>query len=439
MAGGVGANGSSDTSAQSVCLIIVRKVLALSLVLNLAFAGVLAWRLGARSRGASMPAEPAVGAVVVSNESREVRRVAVGGNAETNRPPAPWSLIETNDYRAYIANLRAAGCPEPTVRHILIADIQKMFEARHRAEGLVDEEDNHWLTASQTAARERRKSRHRRALTEQQRGLIKELLGVDWWEKTRELLVSQPEVELYTGFLPEDTQLKLIDLVYGLGTGKEAIEQAAGRIMIAEDEEKVKQLADDFRRSLAGLMAPAQWEETTLRLLVMEGSFKGGGDWPGLELTGVEFREMLKLKSQGQDVLAKMLDFTDETESAEVEQAREELFHAGLKELLGKARFAAYVRSQDDNFIEVWDVAKKFNLPVEPAARAYEVRQATQAEVQRLREDPSLSGAQREAAMQAMGAEVRRAVQSALGAEAAQEYLKQHGNWVPGVKPEKNP
>ena len=75
MAGGVGANGSSDTSAQSVCLIIVRKVLALSLVLNLAFAGVLAWRLGARSRGASMPAEPAVGAVVVSNESREVRRV----------------------------------------------------------------------------------------------------------------------------------------------------------------------------------------------------------------------------------------------------------------------------------------------------------------------------------------------------------------------------
>ena len=44
-----------------------------------------------------------------------------------------------------------------------------------------------------------------------------------------------------------------------------------------------------------------------------------------------------------------------------------------------------------------------------------------------------------QAAMQAMGAEVRRAVQSALGAEAAQEYLKQHGNWVPGVKPEKNP
>ena len=122
-----------------------------------------------------------------------------------------------------------------------------------------------------------------------------------------------------------------------------------------------------------------------------------------------------------------------------MQQAREELFHAGLKELLGKARFAAYLRSQDDNFIEVWAVAKKFNLPVEPAARAYEVRQATQAEVQRLREDPSLSGAQRVAAMQAMGADVRRAVQSALGAEAAQEYLKQHGNWVPGVKPEKNP
>src|SRR5437868_6638046 len=29
-----------------------------------------------------------------------------------------WSQIESSDYRAYIANLRAIGCPEPTIRDI---------------------------------------------------------------------------------------------------------------------------------------------------------------------------------------------------------------------------------------------------------------------------------------------------------------------------------
>src|SRR2546426_2113445 len=33
-----------------------------------------------------------------------------------------WRQLETEDYRAYIARLRAIGCPEQTIRDIVIAD-----------------------------------------------------------------------------------------------------------------------------------------------------------------------------------------------------------------------------------------------------------------------------------------------------------------------------
>ncbi len=44
---------------------------------------------------------------------------------ERARPP--WSLIESDDYHQYAENLRAIGCPDKTVRDILVADIAANF------------------------------------------------------------------------------------------------------------------------------------------------------------------------------------------------------------------------------------------------------------------------------------------------------------------------
>jgi hypothetical protein len=44
-----------------------------------------------------------------------------------------WNQLEsTNDYRSYVANLRAVGCPEPTIRAIVTADFESatLFERR---------------------------------------------------------------------------------------------------------------------------------------------------------------------------------------------------------------------------------------------------------------------------------------------------------------------
>jgi hypothetical protein len=51
-------------------------------------------------------------------------------------PPASrfdWSTEESADYKTYLANLRAIGCPEETVRDIIIAAVDKLLASRSRA------------------------------------------------------------------------------------------------------------------------------------------------------------------------------------------------------------------------------------------------------------------------------------------------------------------
>src|SRR5262249_33212235 len=48
--------------------------------------------------------------------------------AETNS--LSWQQLESEDYRTYIERLRAIGCPEQTIRDIIIADVDKLLAPR---------------------------------------------------------------------------------------------------------------------------------------------------------------------------------------------------------------------------------------------------------------------------------------------------------------------
>src|SRR4030095_15688331 len=38
-----------------------------------------------------------------------------------------WAQLESEDYHEYIARLRSIGCPEPTIRDIIVADLDKLM------------------------------------------------------------------------------------------------------------------------------------------------------------------------------------------------------------------------------------------------------------------------------------------------------------------------
>ena len=45
-----------------------------------------------------------------------------------------WAQLEAEDYRDYVGRLRSIGCPEQTIRDIIIADVDKLLAPKLQAE-----------------------------------------------------------------------------------------------------------------------------------------------------------------------------------------------------------------------------------------------------------------------------------------------------------------
>ena len=104
--------------------ILARWLLAASLIANLA--------LGLAYFGRS-PARPADAAAWTPREEpkpapQEAPPDASAAGAPARVLPLRWDAVESDDYSQFIGNLRQMGCPEPTIRDIVAAEINGRFE-----------------------------------------------------------------------------------------------------------------------------------------------------------------------------------------------------------------------------------------------------------------------------------------------------------------------
>jgi len=136
-----------------------------SILLNAVIGSALAWSLAHRPTpaAASAPAlavEPAVSLPDIAAE-----RV-------TKPEPRPfrWSQLESPDYGVYVANLRAIGCPEQTIREIISADLADLYAAKREESGENGPVATN-LPPSATAAAQQ--------LQKQQTEVLAQLLGPD--------------------------------------------------------------------------------------------------------------------------------------------------------------------------------------------------------------------------------------------------------------------
>ncbi|MBM3871240.1 MAG: hypothetical protein FJ392_09790, partial [Verrucomicrobia bacterium] len=137
----------------------------LTLVLSLALTGALvAMNVTLHRTRQAAPAADAERKLTVTTK-RLVRNLPTppAAVAHTNPPPFRWSALESPDYATYAANLRAIGCPERTLRDILLPDIQKLYVDR-KAELAGGPEDRFWETADQRDARQRERETKLRSL-----------------------------------------------------------------------------------------------------------------------------------------------------------------------------------------------------------------------------------------------------------------------------------
>jgi hypothetical protein len=344
----------------------------------------------------------------------------------TNKSGLDWRAVESADYRQYVANLRALGCPAATVRDIIVADVNKLFEGRQRAlatgtnkfqywkreRPMVDEA---WLEQSRQLAREKR-------------ALLKELLGVEVAEK--EVAAPSPgdvRRRQMLDFLPEDKQAQVAELQTDFSVKVQSLMAGKAR-PTREDMEQVRALEAQLRGQLAQALTPNEMEDLELRLSRTANYLRATlGDF---EMTEPEFRALIKLQQPFDQQYNRMSHEDPEYVAAQLEVNRQ------AKALLGDERYTQYMREQNWSTSSLRDVARQYGVQKEIAVQVFDLKQPAQEEATRIRQDAGLGTEQRQQALRTVQEETERAMAQILGAEAARAYVRE-GSWVKSLAREK--
>ncbi len=413
--------------------------------INLALLGLVAYLLYVYDPGAirqvAAPPEKGTRTLVVTNRQVAVHKVnATNLLALLGGRPLNWASIESTNYVTFIENLRAFGCPEETIRDIILTDIAKVFGKKRSALVAQGHVDKFWLPSPDEGG-DPQLQQQIAELDEQERKLVKELLGVDFQTEVSKYWQDNEiaEQRMY-GFLPEAKQGPLKEL----NSKYESLEQeiyARGKgELLPEDEEKLRALEKEKEAEMARILSPEEMEEYQLRNSSTAANMRT--QLAGFQPTEEEFRKMFRVQKVFDEQFKKGFDLTDESALALQSKAQGEAQQAlkeELKKTLGEARYNEYARAMDSDYRSLQNISSRYNLPQETAANIYNVKQQAEAQKRLIDSNPNLTAQQRQNALDAIAAETRKEIAKSLGDKPYKAYSGGSGSWIRGLAVSDNP
>ena len=397
-------------------------ILVATLALNVVLAVMLLVPRGDAS--APVPRAPAIARL----PARSTDVTPATTNITTQVIPFHWRQVESEDYRRYIANLRAIGCPERLIHDIILADINELYDRRERDMETVAFEP--WFGADRQEAERRNQNARERSLQDERSALVRELLGTEWSENGDKGWVEEEIVALLLGYLPDGVPLQLMALVEKYGSLGSRVRAEAHGILLDEDFAKLEALHAGLLNGMAALLSPADMEELRLRaqLFTMFDGVKEALE--GVEVSGAELREIMRASLVMGDIFREILDHRSEGLPEGEKERREAGFEQRVAQILGPERYGDYQLAKDSDYRDAFNFAheKKLSKPVaRTVGRAMAGAREQLAEIQK---DKSLTPDERKAALAVLAAVTRNSVSAALGPAAA-EYLKENGGFLP--------
>jgi hypothetical protein len=353
----------------------------------------------------------------------------------TNRLDAPgfqWSQIEANDYEAYAANLRGVGCPEHVVRQMLLAEIEAHYADRHAD---TEKYSNFWETESQRDARQADILREHRKFDIEKRALIARILGITWSAKAFKEYVKEEELAILVGCLSDDSALRLMDAAMRIEEEIKMFQAETRGIVIDTDEPRLEALLTEFRRNMEQAVTPAEAEEMLLRLSDLANGFIFGNRLAGVSLTGDELRRIAAITARVRDLVGVVLrnELDKHRPGGDVEDVLDKLppeSLPGIRQLLGPERAAAFERSMDKDFRDFARAARRTELPVDSAVKAFAIRRDAEAAAGELKAIEGLDAAQRNASLEALRRETELAMRQVVGEKGMKEFFRTDRGWV---------
>lgn len=299
-----------------------------------------------------------------------------------------WRDLESEDYPTYIANLRAIGCPEVTIRDIIVADVNELFAARRAAE-VPNPRREWWRSEPDPEAVRQAEARHA-ALEAERRALLATLLGPDW--ETRLPSAQAEEASAHPldgeilGALAPETRRQVREIEQRLSQRRQELQAAAHA---GDREAELARLERETRAELARVLTPVQLEEYLLRYSPAADRLRE--QLRGFQATPEEFRALFRAQEQMAERLERLAAApASRSDLVQLATLTRE-FETTLERTLGPARYAHYRLLQDPLFRQTRQTAERLGIEPEKLVPLYQVNQLAAAERQRLLNDTALS------------------------------------------------
>jgi hypothetical protein len=416
----------------------VKTIAALSLFVNLLLAGGLFVSLKRPDPPSASPTSQVVSTnIVLKNSTRPIApengSSPVIGTNKTEKS-FDWRMVESEDYKKYIANLRAIGCPENTIRDIIIADVNSLFESRKKAMRANSKKFEFWKTGNMFAAvMDEDKIKQSQEMAQEKRTLLKELLGVAPDEKP-DLLSGMNPFESMLDFLPAEKQTGVMEVLQKYQA--KMMKSISGGAPDADDMKKMRTIQKDMDTELGTIMTPEELQDYQLRM--SQTSMMMRMTLASFDPNQKEFVDIFNLKKPFDDEFGAYGTQGMSPEEQKKRKASETELNSKIKETLGEDRYKDYERSQDFVYQGLYKVAEKNGLDKTAAISVYDMKKAAEAQVNKLRADSSLTAEQRTASLEAIRTETERSAVQVLGKKAWESYQNQPGAyWLNNISPAK--
>ncbi len=373
--------------------------LAASVGLNAVLAAVL---LSPGHRSPPAQAEAATNAPTAGTNDTKPKVVA-------RRQFFSWEELESPDYPVYIARLREIGCPEQTIRDIVIADVNQLYAKKMDAEVVTP--DQQWWRSTLDTNMVATASAKTEVLEQEKRRLLATLLGPNWdsGDPTRSIIALNGPV---LGGLSPEAKHTVEDIVARAGQQTQAYLAAQQANGAAPDPVELARIRQATRKELAQALTPEQLEEFLLRY--SDTAIDMRKQLQGVSLTPEEFRSLFRAR----DPLFQQMELAggnDPASTAERSTLSKQLDDT-LKNALGKDRYQAYQISFDPAYSNAVAFAKQIGAPASAIQDIYDLNKAVTNEQNRIRNDDSLTPEQKAAQLQAVDQQLQAAKDQLSGA-----------------------
>jgi len=332
-------------------------------------------------------------------------------NVEVRRLNITWDQIESTNLPVFIANLQALGCPPGTIRDLILAEVNQPF-ARRRATEVVTPDQQWWKTEPDPAVA-RAANAQLREMEGERRAALTALLGPTWETETDVSAWVESNYGLtgpHLGTLPPDIKRLLYDLA------ARAQEESTGQ----NPADAIRTWQSE-RARLQFMLTPLALNEYYLRYAPTAAHLRA--DTRGVNFSPEQFQNLWAAI----DPIAEQPDFYYRGNDADMllrQRALQGQYEAALQVALGSETYHTLRLGQDPLYVSSAAAAQQAGISASNAAKLYEINRATEAELNRIRNDATLSPDDKIDALTATRTEQQQAIQQLLGAEAFQRWLK---------------